>query len=64
MGRRKNENIRKLQRTGGGTYVISLPIRAVRLLKWQENQKLVVEFDKRKKDLLLKTGRSNIYDKN
>jgi len=54
MGRRKNENIRKLQRTGGGTYVISLPIKAIRLLKWQENQKLVVEFDKKRKRFIVK----------
>jgi len=54
MGRRRNENIRKLQRTGGGTYVISLPIKAVRLLKWQENQKLVIEFDKSRKRFIIK----------
>ena len=45
MGRRKNENIRKLQKTGGGSYVVSLPIKAIRFLKWKENQKVVVRFD-------------------
>lgn len=54
MGRRKNENIRKLQKTGGGTYVISLPIKAIRLLKWKENQKLVIQFDKAKKKFIIK----------
>jgi len=46
--------VKKLQRTGGGTYVISLPIRAVRLLRWKENQKLVVEFDKSRKRFIIK----------
>ncbi len=54
MGRRKNENIRKLQRTGGGTYVISLPIKAIRLLKWKENQKLVIKFDRGRKRFIVK----------
>jgi len=54
MGRRKNENIRKLQRTGGGSYVISLPIKAIRLLKWKENQKLVIKFDRGRKRFIVK----------
>ena len=54
MGRRKNENIRKLQKTGGGSYVVSLPIKAIRFLKWKENQKVVVRFDKRRKRFIIK----------
>jgi len=49
------ENIRKLAKVGGGaTYAITLPIEAVRDLGWQEKQKLVVEYDKRRKRLIIK----------
>jgi len=49
------ENIRKLAKVGGGvTYAITLPIEAVRDLGWQEKQKLVVEHDKRRKQLIIK----------
>jgi len=44
MARRKvgKENIRKLQVTRG-SYHLSLPIRIVRSLRWQERQKVVVK---------------------
>ena len=48
-------NIRKLAKVGGGaTYAITLPIDDIRELGWQEKQKLVVEFDKRRKRFIIK----------
>ena len=43
MGRRKQENIRKIQQSGKkGSYHLTLPIRIMRELKWKENQKVIV----------------------
>tara|TARA_B100000315_G_C14219118_1_gene425614 strand:+ start:46 stop:219 length:174 start_codon:yes stop_codon:yes gene_type:complete len=53
MGRAKNENIRKIQKVGG-TYTVSLPILDMRKAKWKERQKVVVEFDKRRKRFIIK----------
>ena len=54
MGRARNENIRKIQETGGKSYSITLPIKGMRLFKWKENQKVVVEIDKKKKRFIVK----------
>ena len=54
MGRNINEKIRKLQKSGNGSYIISLPIGKIRELGWKENQKVVVEFDKRGKKFIIK----------
>lgn len=45
MARRELEdrNIRKLQRVGGGSYAVTIPIELIRDLKWREKQKVVVE---------------------
>ena len=51
MGRRKNENIRKIQRSHG-TYYVSLPINLVRQFGWKEQQKIIVK--KQGKDLIIK----------
>jgi len=55
---RKNENIRKIQGTGGKSYSITLPIKGMRLFKWRENQKVVVEIDKRRKRFIVKDWKS------
>lgn len=54
MGRNRDEKIRKLQNAGRGSYTISLPIQGIRKLRWRENQKLVVEFDERRKRFIIK----------
>ena len=57
MARRnlKQQNIRKLTKVGGGrSYGITLPISYVRELKWRERQKLVVELDKKGKNIKIK----------
>lgn len=57
MARRslKEQNIRKITKMGGGnSYGITLPISFVRELKWKERQKVVVEFDKNRKRLIVK----------
>jgi hypothetical protein len=57
MARRKlsQRNIRKLTKFGGGkSYGVTLPISFIRELKWKERQKLVVEFDKRRKTIRIK----------
>ncbi|MFH1979059.1 MAG: hypothetical protein ABII97_01580 [Patescibacteria group bacterium] len=44
MLKRENEkeNIRKIQ-FSNGSYLVSLPIDVVRLLQWQERQKVVIK---------------------
>jgi len=55
MGRHKNPNIRKITKLSGGkSYGITLPISAIRDLKWRERQKVVVEYDKRRKRIVIK----------
>ncbi len=57
MPRKKieNKNVRKLCRVGKGkTYVVSLPIDAIRSLGWQQKQKVVVEFDVKRKRFIIK----------
>jgi len=57
MPRRKisEQNIRKLTKMGGGrSFGITLPISFIRQLKWRERQKLVVEFDKARKRIIVK----------
>ena len=45
MGRKKQEdyNVRKLNKNGGGSISVTLPIDEVRALKWRDGQKVVVE---------------------
>ncbi len=56
MSRKKLEerNIRKLTKTGGTTYYVTLPIEAIRELDWRKSQKLVVEVDKRRERIIIK----------
>ena len=56
MSRRKLEkkNIRKLFKTAGGRSMgLILPISFIRDLKWKAKQKVVVEYDKRRKRLII-----------
>jgi antitoxin component of MazEF toxin-antitoxin module len=45
MPRRKihKRHIRNIQRSRGGTYLISIPVDVMRKLKWQERQKVEVK---------------------
>jgi len=44
MGRRKDENIRKIQQSGKrGSYHINLPISFIRQLRWKEGQKVCLK---------------------
>ena len=44
MGRRKEENIRKIQQSGKkGSYHLTLPVKVMRELKWKQGQKVVVK---------------------
>ncbi len=56
MSRKKLEerNIRKLTKTGGTTYYVTLPIESIRELGWQKSQKLIVEVDKRRDRIVIK----------
>lgn len=56
MARRKLEekNIRKITKSGGKSYSMTLPIEFVRILRWRESQKVVVSIDKRRKRLIIK----------
>ncbi len=55
MGRNINPNIRKITKLSGGkSYGITLPISVIRDLKWKERQKVVVEYDKRRKRIVIK----------
>ncbi|HEC32906.1 MAG TPA: hypothetical protein ENI63_01440 [Candidatus Kaiserbacteria bacterium] len=55
MARRKigERNIRKLAK-GATSYYITLPIEAVRDLGWKKTQKLVVEIDKFRSELIVR----------
>jgi len=53
MGRHKNENIRKIQRSHG-SYIVSIPISIAREMKLKERQKVVFEYDKRRKKIIIK----------
>ena len=55
MERRKLEdrNIRKLAKSKT-SYHVTIPIEAIRALRWRKSQKLVVEIDLRRKRLIVK----------
>jgi len=53
MGRRKNENIRKIQQSHG-TYYVSIPIDIAREMKLKERQKVVFDYDSRTKKITIK----------
>ncbi|HHE76371.1 MAG TPA: hypothetical protein ENL27_00025 [Candidatus Parcubacteria bacterium] len=57
MPRRKlsERNIRKLTKMGGGkSFGITFPISFIRELGWRERQKLKVEFDKKRKRIIVR----------
>ncbi len=56
MPRRKLEekDIRKITKSGGKSYSLTLPIEYVRTLGWRESQKVVVSLDKGRKRLIIK----------
>jgi len=56
MPRRKLEdrNVRKLMKIGGRSYMLTLPIEFIRELDWQEAQKLLLEFNKKNKSIIIK----------
>ena len=54
MGRNKNEMIRKLSKVGGTSYSITLPVSIIRRFKWRERQKLVIEADEDKKEIIIR----------
>ncbi|MDC1205387.1 hypothetical protein N8083_00895 [Candidatus Pacebacteria bacterium] len=48
------ENIRSLNKVSNGkSYGITLPLRAVRLFKWQSHQKLQITVDEKRKRLII-----------
>jgi len=56
MARRKleDENVRSLNKTSGGnSYAITLPLRAIRLFRWQAKQKLQITVDEKGKRLII-----------
>jgi hypothetical protein len=56
MARRKigEQNTRSLGKVGNGSYMLTLPIAHIRELRWQDNQKVVVELDKKGKRLIIR----------
>ncbi len=56
MSRREldKRNIRKITKSGGDSYSVTLPIEAIRNLNWRQGQKVVVEVDKKRKRLIIK----------
>jgi len=57
--RRKNndKNIRKISRSGGYSYALTLPMDAMRDFGWREGQKVVVKQDKKRKRLIIEDWR-------
>ena len=53
MGRRKNENIRKVQKSHS-TYYLSIPIEIARAMKLRERQKMVFDYDDKSKKIIIK----------
>lgn len=55
MGRRRLEqrNIRKLQKSHG-SYHVSIPIDMVRAMKLKERERVIFEYDKRRKRIIIK----------
>ena len=56
MPRRKleDENVRSLYKTSDGkSYGITLPLRAIRLFRWQSKQKLQITIDEKKKRIII-----------
>jgi DNA primase len=56
MARRKleDENVRSLNKTSGGnSYGLTLPLRAIRSFKWQARQKLQITVDEKRKRLII-----------
>lgn len=56
MARRtiNNENVRSLNKVSSGrSYSVTLPLRAVRLFKWQAHQKLQITVDEKRKRLIV-----------
>ena len=50
----EDRNIRKITKSGGKSYSITLPIEAIREFGWQKRQKLVVEVDSKNKRFIIK----------
>jgi len=56
MGRRKvgEEDVRSLYKTSNGkSYGITIPLRAVRLFRWQSKQKLQIIVDEKRKRIII-----------
>lgn len=55
MSRRtlENRHTRKLIK-GTTSYMVTLPIEFIRALGWRDNQNLVVEFDERRRELIVR----------
>ena len=46
-------NVRKLFKTGGTTYTVTIPIEHIRDLDWQEDQQVVVKKDEKNNRLII-----------
>ncbi|MDP3996847.1 MAG: hypothetical protein Q8P86_04115 [bacterium] len=61
MARRKieEENVRTLMKNEQrGSYMINLPIEIIRKFDWQNRQKLLLEVDEKKKQIVIKDWKS------
>ena len=56
MAKKQSEkNIRKLCKVGGGaTYSVTLPIDIIREFGWQTKQKIVIEANQKRKQIIIK----------
>ena len=54
MRKESTKKVRKLTKSGGNSYYITLPVEAIREFDWQKKQKLEVEIDKKRKRLIIK----------
>jgi len=56
MGRRKvgEEDVRSLNKISNGkSYSVTLPLRAIRLFRWQSKQKLQITVDEKRKRIII-----------
>jgi len=51
----ENRNIRKITKgAGGSSYYVTLPIDTIRLWRWKERQKVVLEVNEKDKTITIK----------
>ena len=54
MGRARDESIRKISKVGKESYCVTLPVNAIRKFGWKVKQKVRLEVDENKKEIIIR----------